>query len=245
MELEQNTSIDNSQAWFKSVFFYLIAAILLQILVAPLLQPYIRLRILLDILSSITIIIAMFAASRNKHHIVLALILALPMIISLWANYLLVSDGVVVLGKFFGIAFLGFVIVQVSKFIYRSEAVTKDVIFAAIVVYLLMAVMWELSLLAFGAFTTRRVQYSGSSGRGSPAGFFVFQFGHDYDSGLWRHHPDNGDGHRIEYAGVPRWANLPGGRRRLAGGYARLTKIEIESPYRMTLKEYSKITIFS
>jgi hypothetical protein len=157
LELEQNTSINNSQAWFKSVFFYLIAAILLQILVAPLLQPYIRLRILLDILSSITIIIAMFAASRKKRHIALAVILALPMLLSLWAKYFLVSEGIVVLGKFFGIAFLGFVIVQVSKFIYRSEAVTKDLIFAAIVVYLLMAVMWELiymllELLQPGAF---------------------------------------------------------------------------------------------
>ena len=157
LELEQNTSISNNQPWFRSVYLYLIAAILLQIMVAPLLQPYIRLRILLDILSSITIIIAMFAASRKKHHIALAVILALPMLLSLWAKYFLVSEGIVVLGKFFGIAFLGFVIVQVSKFIYRSEAVTKDVIFAAIVVYLLMAVMWELiylllELLQPGAF---------------------------------------------------------------------------------------------
>ena len=155
--MNENTSIDDTQPWFKSVFFYLIAAILLQILVAPLLQPYIRLRILLDIFSSITIIIAMFAASRKKHHIALAVILALPMILSLWAKYFLVSDVVVVLGRFCGIAFLGFVIVQVSKFIYRSVAVTKDVIFAAIVVYLLMAVMWELiylllELLQPGAF---------------------------------------------------------------------------------------------
>jgi hypothetical protein len=147
MTLEPNTSVANRQPWFKSVFFYLIAAILLQILVAPLLQPYIRLRILLDIFSSITIIIAMFAASRKKHHIALAAILALPMILSLWAKYFLVSDVNVIIGRCCGIVFLGFVIVQVSKFIYRSDAVTQDVIFAAIVVYLLIAVMWELIYL--------------------------------------------------------------------------------------------------
>jgi hypothetical protein len=89
LELEQNTSKSNNQPWFRSVYLYLIAAILLQIMVAPLLQPYIRLRILLDILSSITIITAMFAASRKKHHIALAVILALPMLLSLWAKYFL------------------------------------------------------------------------------------------------------------------------------------------------------------
>jgi hypothetical protein len=123
LELEQNTSISNNQPWFRSVYLYLIAAILLQILVAPLLQPYTRLRILLDILSSITIIIAMFAASRKKHHIALAVILALPMLLSLWSKYFLFSEGIVVLGKFFGIAFLGFVIVQVqSLFIDRRPS---------------------------------------------------------------------------------------------------------------------------
>jgi hypothetical protein len=48
-------------------------------------------------------------------------------------------------------------ITQIAKFIYQSKTVTTEVLFAAIAVYLLLAVMWEfiyslLALLQPGAF---------------------------------------------------------------------------------------------
>jgi hypothetical protein len=155
--MDENTGKDDSQPWFKSVFFFLIVAILSLVLVTPLLQEYFELRILSDIFSSIIIIIAMFAASGQERHIALAIILALPTLLSLWAANFLISDAIVISGRFFGIAFMGFVIVQIAKFIYQSKTVTMEVLFAAIAVYLLLAVMWEfiyslLALLQPGAF---------------------------------------------------------------------------------------------
>jgi hypothetical protein len=64
------------------------------------------------------------------------------MILSLWATYFVVSDAVFIVGRIFGILFFAFAIVQVSQFIFRATSVTKNVLLAAIVVYLLIALMW-------------------------------------------------------------------------------------------------------
>jgi hypothetical protein len=140
--MDQHSSIDDTLPWFKSRFLYLIVAILSLILIAPFLQGYIRLRILLDILFSIIFITAIFAISRKKRHIPIAIVLAVPMILSLWATYFVVSDAVFIVGRIFGILFFAFAIVQVSQFIFRATSVTKNVLLAAIVVYLLIALMW-------------------------------------------------------------------------------------------------------
>jgi hypothetical protein len=140
--MDLHSSIDDTLPWFKSRFLYLIVAILSLILIAPFLQGYIRLRILLDILFSIIFITAIFAISRKKRHIPIAIVLAVPMILSLWATYFVVSDAVFIVGRIFGILFFAFAIVQVSQFIFRATSVTKNVLLAAIVVYLLIALMW-------------------------------------------------------------------------------------------------------
>ena len=141
--MNENTGKGDSQPWYNNVFFYLIVAILALVLVTPLVQEHIELRIFSDIFSSTIIIVAVFAASGQKRHIALAIILALPTLLSLWAAKFLISDAIVISGRFFGIAFMGFVIVQIAKFIHQSKTVSTEVLFAAIAVYLLLAVMWE------------------------------------------------------------------------------------------------------
>jgi len=128
--------------WFRSHFFYLIVAIMAMILFAPFLKEFIGLRFLLDIFFSVIFIAGIYAISHKKQTIVFAAVLALPMIISLWAKYFFVSDYVIIVGKLFGILFFGFAVVHISQFIFKAEDVTKDVLFAAIVVYLLLALMW-------------------------------------------------------------------------------------------------------
>ena len=151
------------QPWFKSRFFYLIVAIMAMILVNPFLTEFIRLRFLLDIFFSAIFIIGIYAVSNRKRYIVIAALLALPMIISLWAKYIIVSDYVIIVGRLFGILFFGFAIFHISRFIFESKDVTKDVLFAAIVVYLFMAILWAftyglLELIQPGSFNFVKAQ---------------------------------------------------------------------------------------
>ena len=133
----------HTQPWYNNRFFYLIVAIMAMILFTPFLKEFIRLRFLLDIFFSVIFIAGIYAISHKKSNIVFAAFLALPMIISLWAKYFFVSDYVIIVGRLFGILFFGFAVVHISQFIFKAQDVTKDVLFAAIVVYLLMAIMWS------------------------------------------------------------------------------------------------------
>ena len=146
-----------SPPWFKSRQLMLIVAILVLILVAPFLKGYVQLRLLLDISFSVVFITAVFTVSRKKKFLVLGIVLALPMIISLWSKYFLVSDSVVIWGRIFGIVFFGFAVVHMAQFIYRAQEVTKEVVFSAVAVYLILALMWTfiytvLELLEPGSF---------------------------------------------------------------------------------------------
>ena len=72
----------------------------------------------------------------------MAIVLAVPMILSLWASYFVVSNAVYIVGRIFGILFFAFATVQILQYIFRTQHVTKNVLLAAIVVYPLIALMW-------------------------------------------------------------------------------------------------------
>jgi uncharacterized membrane protein len=59
-----------------------------------------------------------------------------------WSTYLLKSTSLVLVGNLFGILFLACTVVAILSFILQEKKVTADVIYGAVVVYLLMAIMW-------------------------------------------------------------------------------------------------------
>jgi hypothetical protein len=141
--MNESARIDDVRPWYKSRFVYLIVAIISMIAVTPFLQGYVAIRILMDIFFSAIFLAAIFSISDRKRLRAFGAILALPTIVSLWTTYFMVNDAVFMVGRIFGILFFGFAIVQILQFIFRAKDVTKDVIFAAIVVYLLMPMMWS------------------------------------------------------------------------------------------------------
>jgi hypothetical protein len=73
--------------------------------------------------------------------------MAIPMFTAIWSSHLYNSLELFVLGEFFGILFIGFIISLLIKFIFNQKEITREVIFTAVVVYLLMALMWSLVYL--------------------------------------------------------------------------------------------------
>jgi hypothetical protein len=53
----------------------------------------------------------------------------------------------VVVGNAFGILFIGYTLVLILSFIVRQKEITRDTIYAGIVGYLLIGVMWALAFL--------------------------------------------------------------------------------------------------
>ena len=68
-------------------FNYLLFALLLTIVISPLLKEFTVLRIVFNISLSIIFIIGCFTVSRNKYILWLALVLSVPLLISVWIGH--------------------------------------------------------------------------------------------------------------------------------------------------------------
>jgi hypothetical protein len=112
------------------------------LIVAPLAEEFVRLRMLMDIFWSAIFIAVIYAVSHKKHHILIALLLALPMLGSIWSKHFVELSAVLVVGALCGAAFFVFAIIQILIFIYSQKEVTRDLIVGAAIVYLLMALAW-------------------------------------------------------------------------------------------------------
>jgi hypothetical protein len=142
MDEDEKTCLPFSQVCFKERFPSLLIFIMAILIVGPLFDEFVQLRILMDILWSAVFVSAIYAVSHKKRHIVIAVLLALPMLGAIWSRHLVGHHTLQVVGYMCGVAFILFAIVQMLIFIYSHKEVTRDLIIGAAVVYLLMAIMW-------------------------------------------------------------------------------------------------------
>ncbi|CAB1062582.1 Potassium channel protein [Olavius sp. associated proteobacterium Delta 1] len=125
----------------------LLAAILGMIIGSPFLDDIFHYAVIPDIFITIIFILGIYAISHKKLHIYIAVALAIPMFIGVWSAYIFKSPYLAVLGHFFGALLIGFVIGLLIKLVFNEKEITKEAIFAAVVVYLLMAMMWSNAFL--------------------------------------------------------------------------------------------------
>ena len=142
MDEEEKTCLPFSQVCFRERFLGLLIFIVAMIIVGPLFEEFVRLSILMDILWSAILVSAIYAVSQKKRHILIAILLALPMLGSIWTKYFVQNKALIVVGSLCGAAFFLFAIIQMLIFIYSHKEVTRDLIVGAAVVYLFMALMW-------------------------------------------------------------------------------------------------------
>ena len=127
----------------KERFLILICLILGLIVLVPILKGFAAIRIFLDIFITAIYISMVYTFSHKKRHIYIGALLAMVMLISLWLQYFHQNNLVFAIGRICGILFFIMVITNILTFIFKSEDVTIEVIYAALLVYLLMALMWS------------------------------------------------------------------------------------------------------
>ena len=142
MDGDEKTCLTFSQVCFKERFLSLLIFIIAMLIVGPLFEEFVGLKILIDILWSAIFVSAIYAVSQKKRHIVIAVLLALPMLGSIWSEYFFQHKALLVVGSLCGAAFFLFAVIQMLIFIYSHKEVTRDLIVGAAVVYLFMALMW-------------------------------------------------------------------------------------------------------
>jgi len=120
----------------------LLVAILGLIIGKPLLAIIFNYRFIPDVLLTIIFVAAIHAISRKRLDVFLSLGLAIPMFAGVWSNYWLENTNIQMASQIFGVLFVAFTISRLIRFIFGKNEVTTEVIFAAVVVYLLMAITW-------------------------------------------------------------------------------------------------------
>ena len=113
----------------------------------------------MDIFTTAILISGVYVVSKKRYVPLTAALLALPMLVSIWTNRFVEIPSLILVGDYFGILFMAFMVVVILSFIFSEHEVTINVIYASIVVYLLIAIMWAFIYLVLesihpGSFAT-------------------------------------------------------------------------------------------
>ncbi len=125
-------------------FHSLLIILLLMIFLAPLLEDFRTIRMVFDIALSLILIIGCFAVSRRKLTPWIAIILSIPMLLSIWIDFPKLNlPQMEIVGSISGILYFALIAGGILVFVFSSRNVTWEVISAALVVYLLLGTIWS------------------------------------------------------------------------------------------------------
>jgi hypothetical protein len=114
----------------------------LMILLRPLLEGYVGIKLLMDLFFSLVVLSGVFAVSQRSRILFMALAFAAPAFILQWLNHFMPFPYSFLTGKLFGIFFYSFLIVVILNYLFRETTITTDMLIGAICVYMLIGVMW-------------------------------------------------------------------------------------------------------
>ena len=148
-----------SEYFFKHRIMLLLITILSFIIGGPFVDDIFHFEVIPDIFLTIIFTFGIYAISRKKKDIYIALFLAVPMYIATWSSHLLKNIDIFIVGHLFGAILIGFLIKVLINFIFFQKEVTKEIIFAAVVVYLLLALLWAFAYSILDYFYPNSVRF--------------------------------------------------------------------------------------
>ncbi len=123
-------------------FLILLILILFMLVLTPFLDKFIQTKILMDVFLTAIFIFIIYTIRLKRLQAIIALILVLPLIFTTWSEYFVEIRTISLLTRIFGVLFFAYAAINIMRIITKSEEVNRETIFAAIVAYLLMALMW-------------------------------------------------------------------------------------------------------
>jgi len=146
------------QQLFDARFLVLLILLLSMLVLAPFFDEFIHTRILMDVFLTTIFIFIIYTIRLKRSQAIIAFVLVLPLIIATWSTYFVEIKTVSLLTRIFGALFFAYAAINILRIIVKSEKVTRETIFAAIVAYLLIALMWAflymiLELVSPGSFS--------------------------------------------------------------------------------------------
>jgi hypothetical protein len=129
-------------AAFKGTIFFLMCLILGLVVLVPILNRFTAARVFIEIFLSAIIISMVYAISNKKGFVIAGVFLAVVMLASFWLEYFTQNQWIAAIGMVTGVFFVGLVISSILGSMLKSEGVDREMIYMAILLYLLAALMW-------------------------------------------------------------------------------------------------------
>ena len=132
------------------------------------------------LLVTLVMIASLVAVNRNPRVLLAGALLFVPAIAGKWLNHVFPSHVSPLYFFVFGIAFFGFTICQLLRFILRTGRVDAGVLSAGIVVYLMLGLLWSLIYLLLAQLTPGSFSFAlagDSASRMDGFNAFYFSFG--------------------------------------------------------------------
>ncbi len=129
-------------------FDLLLAALVLLLFAMPIVRllglgnSVVTSRIVVTVVFTCMLIAAVYAVRQSRRSVTVALLLGAPAFVLQGLSVWLDRQALVIAAHLAVIAFLGYVVVVVLKFLFTEKRVTSNVIFASLCVYLLLGVTW-------------------------------------------------------------------------------------------------------
>ena len=126
----------------KERFLILLSLIMGLVILQPILGRFVAAHILISIFLTAIAISMVHTISSKKKHTIVGVFLAIVGLASLWIQYVHPNQTIAAIGTLATILFTAVVIAGILDFILKSERVSREIIHAAILLYLLSALMW-------------------------------------------------------------------------------------------------------
>jgi hypothetical protein len=114
------------------------------LILGPILEQFVAIRPLIDVFLTAIVLSMLYTITQKKRLLYLGMSLAIIMLLSLWLKYFISFDVFARLSMMVGVLFTVFVTIQTLTFVMKSDTVTREVVYAAMLVYFLLAQLWAL-----------------------------------------------------------------------------------------------------
>ena len=128
----------------KERFLILMGLMMALLVLGPILEQFITIRKLIDVFLTAIALSMLYTITYKKRVLYFGWLLAIIMLLSLWLKYFVSYELFVRVSMIAGAFFTILVTSQTVQFIIKSKTVTREVVYAAMLIYFLLAQLWAM-----------------------------------------------------------------------------------------------------
>jgi len=174
--MASNNKISFIELCKRDRYLLLLMSLLSLILITPLFEGVVALTTLLDIFITGIFLASLYAISQKGQSLRNAVVLLLPVVAGMWLTYFVHIPHLRLVADCCAILFFAFTIILILSSLLREYEITLDVIYGAVAVFLLMALMWAFMFDVIATLRPGSFQITASPAHGTRVHFIYYSF---------------------------------------------------------------------